>query len=379
MFVVYHNSHVITEKGVNQQSLVVNRLTGRIAPAHFARYATQHHTLDDNVYIYPALINAHDHLEFNHYPRTRWREVYDNASQWAADMQPHLEQAPFKSLRQWSLGLRCWVGGFKNLISGVGMVVHHNAPHRVLWRRRFPVSVYRPYTWAHALYTESPKAIQTAHQKRGKFFIHLAEGTDRDAAAEIDHLAEWGALSEKTILIHGVGLQGSGLETALQKSGGMVWCPSSNVFLLGQTVDVSPWVQAEKLLLGSDSMLTADGDLLDELRIAQRYSNLSSRDLFRLVTLDAARLLELPQWGALTLGRWANAFALPRWGDDPFDNLLQATAKDILWVMQKGQIAVRKHAPNLNWYWQDIPYWILPAYQDRVGLEYFNRGHGEVS
>src|SRR6185369_15942176 len=49
--------------------------------------------------IFPGLINAHDHLELNHYPRTKFRERYDNASQWSADVNAHLNESPFKELR----------------------------------------------------------------------------------------------------------------------------------------------------------------------------------------------------------------------------------------------------------------------------------------
>jgi len=38
----------------------------------------------------PGLINAHDHLELNHYPRTKFREVYDNAHQWGEDVDKQL-------------------------------------------------------------------------------------------------------------------------------------------------------------------------------------------------------------------------------------------------------------------------------------------------
>jgi cytosine/adenosine deaminase-related metal-dependent hydrolase len=36
----------------------------------------------DGSFVFPGLINAHDHLELNSQPRLKWRDRYDNASEW---------------------------------------------------------------------------------------------------------------------------------------------------------------------------------------------------------------------------------------------------------------------------------------------------------
>src|SRR5512145_962131 len=53
--------------------------------------------------VFPGLINAHDHLELNHYPRSKFRTVYDNAHQWGEDMNARLDSEPYKSLRAYPL------------------------------------------------------------------------------------------------------------------------------------------------------------------------------------------------------------------------------------------------------------------------------------
>src|SRR5437868_3215914 len=40
--------------------------------------------------VMPGLVNAHDHLELNHYGRLRFRERYENVSEWIDDMRPRL-------------------------------------------------------------------------------------------------------------------------------------------------------------------------------------------------------------------------------------------------------------------------------------------------
>ena len=49
--------------------------------------------LEDS-FVFPGLINAHDHLELNSQPRLKWRERYDNASEWFADFQPRFDTDP---------------------------------------------------------------------------------------------------------------------------------------------------------------------------------------------------------------------------------------------------------------------------------------------
>ena len=278
MIECYTGALLITPDGPREESLVIDTRRGRILPAEAQRRATRH--IDARgLAIYPGLINAHDHLELNHFPRTRWRERHDSAHQWADDMGPHLDEEPYRSLRQLPLEHRCWVGGLKNLFSGVTTVAHHNPLYRPLRSRNFPVRVLRRYTWAHSLYLETPEAIQKAHSraKDRPFMIHLAEGTDAESAGELRRLADLGCLSERTVLIHGVALAGDDFDLAVRKSRGLVWCPSTNDYLLGQTAQVQPWYEAGKLALGSDSRVTADGDLLDELRAGPPYGSIGCK------------------------------------------------------------------------------------------------------
>src|SRR5690606_749391 len=97
--------------------------------------------------IFPGLINAHDHLELNHFPRTKFRERYDNAHQWGEDINARLNESPFKELRAYPLEDRLLIGGLKNLLCGVTTVAHHNPPHKPLFRKDFPVRVLRKYGW----------------------------------------------------------------------------------------------------------------------------------------------------------------------------------------------------------------------------------------
>ncbi len=218
--------------------------------------------------IFPALVNAHDHLELNHFPRTKFRDRYDNAHQWGEDVSARLDEEPFKSLRAYPLNDRCFIGGLKNLLCGALTVAHHNPPHTCLFKRDFPVRVLRRYGWAHSLHFSSDDDIVRSYRATPPdvpWFIHLAEGTDEIAAGEYRRLKALGCVGRNTILVHGVGMTDEDIADAAGIVRGLVVCPTTNRYLLEAVPDLDAWVDAGgTLFLGSDSRLTADGDLLDE-------------------------------------------------------------------------------------------------------------------
>src|SRR5215475_10788265 len=101
----------------------------------------------DGYLVLPGLINAHDHLEFNLFPRLG-NGPYPNATAWAreiyrpdADPVRHHLSIPKSNRLEW--------GGLKNLLSGVTTVMHHN-PYDPVFDDGFPVRVVRQYGWAHS-------------------------------------------------------------------------------------------------------------------------------------------------------------------------------------------------------------------------------------
>lgn len=220
--------------------------------------------------VIPGLINAHDHLAMNHFPRTSFRPMYPNAHVWGEDVNARLDTEPYRTLRAAPLADKVFVGALKNLLSGVTTVVHHDAPHKPLFARDFPVTVLRDYGWAHTLhFTPREEVIRSYRQTPHDafWFIHLAEGTDEVAQAEYNQLKALGCVGANTVLIHGVGLTNADIADAARRVRALVVCPSTNRYLLGAEPPIEKWKAAGgTVLYGSDSRLTAEGDLLTELR-----------------------------------------------------------------------------------------------------------------
>jgi hypothetical protein len=227
--------------------------------------------------LFPGLVNAHDHLELNHFPRTKFREVYDNAHQWGEDVNARLNDEPFKTLRSYPLWDRVFIGGLKNLLCGATTVAHHGPKHKPMYRKDFPVRVLKNYGWAHSLHFSSEAEIVKSYQSTPKdwpWFIHLAEGTDSQADAELRKLNSLISYGSNALYVHGVGINTT--DIAREALGKVIRCPSTNYYLLGQKSFDKPfnsyrWVlQGKYPLIGSDSRLTADGDLLDEIRFTAK-------------------------------------------------------------------------------------------------------------
>lgn len=283
--------------------------------------------------LWPALINTHDHLALNHYPRSRFRPVYENAHQWGEDVDARLGQSPYREGQAVPLADRLFIGGLKNLLCGALTVAHHNPLHRSLRRADFPVRVLRRYGWAHSLHFE-PDVVATYHRTGTgvPWFIHLAEGTDAVAAAEYRWLREAGCAEGNTVLVHGVGLTDDDAADAAGRVRGLVWCPSSNRYLLGATADVARWrALGGRTVLGSDSRLTADGDLLDEMRTAVQTTQVDDACIQAMVTTEAAALLGIMDVGRLSPGQRADLI-LMREGRP----LVGARRADLSLVMRGG-------------------------------------------
>jgi len=278
----------------------------------------------DGYTLFPGLINAHDHLELNHYPRSKFRERYDNAHQWGEDMNIRLNDEPYKSLRAYPLEDRCFIGGLKNLLCGATTVAHHNPLHKYMRWDDFPVNILQQYGWAHSLHFTNDQEVQRSYKRTPKhipWFIHLAEGTDGVASDEYQRLKALGCVGDNTVIVHGVGMSPEDVWDAIGHVRGLIWCPSTNKYLLGATTEFvrqtyssnhPSWRFKEKgchVALGSDSRLTADGDLLDEMYAANETSQCDSACIMEAVTKHAAHILGLNDVGHLGVGARADMVA----------------------------------------------------------------------
>jgi cytosine/adenosine deaminase-related metal-dependent hydrolase len=249
--------------------------------------------------VMPGLINAHDHLEFNLFPQLG-RGPYPNAGEWARDIY-HPDRSPIREQLRVPKPVRLWWGALKNLLSGVTTVCHHNPYEPDVFDADFPVRVVRRFSWAHSLEFE-PRVATRFRQApaRYPFLLHCGEGVNAAARREIPALDALGALDSRTAIVHGVGINPAGLALMRRRRASLIWCPTSNLRLLGRTVSGAVLRSGVPVALATDSALSAPVDLLDELRVARRY--LPVARLLEVVTTAPARILRLSE--RQTRGDW---------------------------------------------------------------------------
>ena len=288
--------------------------------------------------VLPGLVNGHDHLEFALFPRLG-KGGYKNFLEWAEDIH-HPGSSPVFEHRQVPREARLWWGGIRNLLSGVTTVCHHNPYNAGVFENDFVVRVLRDYGWAHSLSMDGEAANKKWKTPKGQpFLVHLAEGVDEASAKEIFDLQRAGALDEETVVIHGLALGKEGHALLTDAGAGLVWCPSSNMFLFGRTLSAEEIRTVQRVAIGSDSPLTAQGDLLDELRFAREVSELSTKELYQSATTRPAELLRLKNGeGDIRASAWADLIAVRDTGRSPCDTLAELSFKDIELVVIGGRV-----------------------------------------
>ena len=344
------NARVVTDDGIAPSLRFAKRVLGVGGPPDRGDVVVDL----DGAFVLPGLMNAHDHLELNHYGPLKCKERYENASDWVDDIRPRLQSDPsIRMNRAHPLGSRLFIGGLKNLLAGVTTVAHHNPAYRELsWSS--PVRVLRKYGWAHSFGLERQpvgargepggdiSARYQATSSDAPFIVHVAEGVDTAAAAEIDRLDALGCLRENTLLVHGVAMTALEWRRVVARGAGLVWCPASNQFLFGRTVPVRQFLDdsdraAAHICLGSDSRVTGARDLLEELRVAASLAPVTSDELLRMVTTAPAAMLRVAGVGRLAPGARADLLVIPPKRTDAASALLETSRSGVSLVMIDGR------------------------------------------
>jgi len=288
-----------------------------------------------NHYLYPGLVNSHDHLEMNLYPRLG-KPLYNNYTEWARDIYKP-QESPVREIESVDLKLRLLWGGVKNLISGVTTVIHHNPWQRTLGRADFLVKVLKKYQWAHSLAFEKEKKVAGFSSSASlPFIIHAAEGIDALAHGEIQKLDQLHALRKNTVLIHAVGLSKPDIARIEETGTSIVWCPSSNLFMFGQTANVAGLKKKSRVGLGTDSTMTGSPSFFEEMRAAVKTGLASAQEVVEMSTVIPRRIFNLPEQN-IQEGGEADFLIVPKTSEDYYQNLINTQTGNVTAVFLDGQ------------------------------------------
>ena len=306
--------------------------------------------------IFPGLIDSHNHIHYNAVPI--WQmdahigDTYTNRYQWRnhPDYKPEVTwpKTLLESSSYWGMEYDALKHAEMKAIVGGTTAVQGN-----------PTGDDSAYTWVlarnvehhnfgrdnmHTKVTELESDYVGNHIKTGSadgtldaWFLHLSEGTDQSSLDEFQILVDNDLLVPELMLIHGVPLGAAEYAQIANVGATLVWSPTSNLLLYGQTADVAAAHAAGvSIALAPDWSPSGSKSPLHELKLADWLYTHRLGDIFtdfeqvQMVTTNAADGMN---WqndvGRIQAGLAADLLVIDRNNADPYRNLVEAIDPDV--------------------------------------------------
>ena len=315
----------------------------------FSASEGKNYTLQKEHILFPALFNAHDHLFGTYYPKIG-DGPYVCWFPWDFDLksseiyQERNKNTPFELYM---------VGCYKNLLSGA-TTVHDHIPHKINdpFIEKLPIRVIKDYALSHEVSVYDLKwgdGIDLEHKKAVQnnipYVTHIEEGWDQESMRGIDILVEHNALTEYTVMIHGIAFSQKDIKLIAKSKAHFIWCPGSNMFMFGKTAKVRDIVEAGiNISIGTDSPSSGEINLLAEIRFAKEVyrdlygEDLEDREIVRMITINPARAFRMQdRVGSIDKGKLGDLLVVSGDGKDPYSSLVNAQLKNIALIFKEGK------------------------------------------
>lgn len=295
----------------------------------------------------PGMINAHDHLLGSYWPRVgegphlTWKTWDDMLK--SSDLYKERSRIP-----NFYLYL---IGAYKNLISGVTTVMDH-IPHHVNkeFIPRLPIKVVENYTLAHEVSSYDLKwgdGVEVEHRRAVEnnwpFVTHIEEGFDEESMRGVEYLEKMGALTEHTVMVHGLALSDEDLDKIAKAGAHLVTCPISNYFMFKTIARIKQWFQKGiNTSLGTDSPMSGGMNILEEMKFLKmayksKYNeDISDKTILYMITKNPAKAFRIDdKVGYIKPNYFADITILKMKGD-PFSSVVNSWFNDIELVFING-------------------------------------------
>lgn len=303
---------------------------------------------------YVPLINSHDHLIGNWVPRAGDKRPYPNSHIWVEDMKDSFSfhernqfwynDGSFQLMDPNAYTL-ARLGAYKNLFSACGIVHDHAPLQHDEYYQRMPIVVPNKFRQCHSITMgnwwggESPEKEMELARGKMPFIIHLGEGTDDITRGEFAELVSRNMLKPNTMMIHGIAFTEAEIQTIKDIGSTVCWCPTSNYYLIGETFKIDAALKiGANVVIGTDSTMSGATNLIAEFEtIREHFPHIPPRELFRMVTINAAKALYLPQrYASLDPENTQNLLLTDMVEKDPFENLMNLDSASIKLLIVDG-------------------------------------------
>ena len=300
--------------------------------------------LKEKSYVYPSLINTHDHLQGNYRPPVGPKKgnFYQTWLPWDKDLKA---SKTFEERSKLSREDLYALSGYKCLFSGVTTVNDH-FPHNLnsLILPTLPIRAIQNYAIAHECVSyelEWGESIEIEHARAVKnkwpFITHLSEGFEKEAFSSIDVLESKKVLDDHCLFIHCIAFSDEDIKKAAKAGASISWCGFSNMFMFNVTAKIRKMLKAGlNVTIGTDSSATGSANLLAEIKFDRElYRKLYGEDLpakkiFEMITINSAKAFWMQdKIGTLEEGKLGDILVLKAKNECPYENLVAADMKDI--------------------------------------------------
>ena len=328
--------------------------------------------VETDSFIFPGLIDLHDHITWNLLPRWRPNQLFMNRYEWQqkAAYSIALDQPHYSISADHELAcdadrfgeIKAIVGGATSVVGGLAPTSGSNDNACILGLTRnldiyagFPDSVLNKEKVWYVIFPLEMSLAATVAVRSGldsgavkALLVHAGEGKPTDAAAarEFAMLAKNGDgfLRPGVSVIHGVAFNAADFKQMAKAGVGLIWSPRSNIELYGGTTDVlSAKASGVKIALAPDWSPTGSDGMIEELKYASTWNAaqyppvFENAELVKMATMVPAQLAGADkQIGSLAKGMYADLLLIRRKGTDANRALLYASPADVRLVVIGG-------------------------------------------
>jgi cytosine/adenosine deaminase-related metal-dependent hydrolase len=300
----------------------INKILQLDAPSETAKIVNLNGSL-----VLPGLINSHDHLDFNLFPKLGNRN-YKNYREWGPEIQEN-NKSLIDEINRVPLELKIKWGEYKNLLNGFTTVLNHG---RKLPVENSLITVVQNFQSLHSPGFEKnwKWKLNNPFLKNKLLTIHGGEGIDENAKLEIQELIKANYLKRKIVIIHGLSLK----EEQARYFAGLVWCPASNLFMFNKTADIENLANKISICFGTDSTLTAGWNAWEQMRQAVARVGVKELALLNMLTFNPSKLFNLKDRGFIKENYKADLLVLKP------GSIFRNNPEDILMVIKNGNISM---------------------------------------
>ena len=319
----------------------------------------------------PGLINAHDHLAFDHNrPFRDTGERFAHRNDWRPRFTVLQDDSPEKvtwsELRQGMVGTTSILGsqGVPGVLRNLDIAAYPlfddllwnllTGPPTVITTETFPLERPTDYTQNEGDCSAFPLYPDLAPHRAlaDEYVPHVAEGINSAARNEFTCLGSTERNGVDVVdaglsMIHGIALTASDGDHLARDGASVIWSPRSNVSLYGNTAPVGMLKHQGVLLsLGTDWTPSGSADLARELACADTLNRnyfdnaFSDRELWLMTTRNPAVALGIDdQLGTLAAGRFGDiAIYDGRGKENPYRAIIEASAQSTVLVLRRSSL-----------------------------------------